>query len=149
MFLQKLVSCTKFWRATREDVQHVITVLLQANRWQGYVPCQIGYQRFCRATSRLHQSLTSWAMQVSKEMWEFLLGEVLWAYFRQVLTRENSPSSVLTVRFRAKAEVKLITVILVGKTATFFPHHFSWAYILRFFTSVSHLWQPAVDIFLW
>lgn len=59
-------------------------------------------------------------MQVSKEMWEFLLGEVLWAYFRQVLTRENSPSSVLTVRFRAKAEVKLITVILVGKTATFF-----------------------------
>lgn len=79
-------------------------------------------------------------MWVSKEKWEFLLGKMLWAHFRQVLTGQNSLSSVSTVKLRTKAEGGKVTVILLGKTATFFPPITLHGCIFwGFSTSVSHL----------
>lgn len=86
-----------------------------------HVLCDIGYQRFSGTTSRLYQPLTSWAMWVSKDKWEFLLGKMLWAHFRQVLTRQNSASSVLTVRLRTEVEVKEGDCYTIRKKRYFFP----------------------------
>lgn len=95
-------------------------ILLQAHWWQWYFPCHIDYQRFCRTTSRLYQSLSSWAMWVSKEKWEFLLGKMLWAHFRHVLTGQNSLSSVSTVKLRTKAEGREGYCHTAGKNCYFF-----------------------------